>query len=71
VSPLKALFDLIYFYRKNYTYLADLEQDLRIDLDLLKSYTDNEKYLDLETLALSYGKKNCKHFFEILIRETR
>lgn len=70
-SPLKALFDTIYFYRKKYITLSDLEKDLRIDLDQLKTYVDLEKYQDLESLALSYNKKNCLQFFQILIREIK
>jgi hypothetical protein len=70
-SPLKALFDYIYFYRKSYTSLRELEKDLRIDLGQLRIYVDAERYQDLEDLALSYRKKNCLQFLQVLIRETK
>ena len=70
-SPLKALFDTIYRSRKIYSSLDDLEKDLRIDLDQLKIYVDQENYQDIEELALTYGKKNCLQFLQILMRETK
>lgn len=70
-SPLKALFDTIYRSRKIYKSLVELEKDLRIDLEQLKIYVSQEKYQDLEELALSYKKKNCSLFLQTLIRETK
>ena len=70
-TPLKALFDTVYRSRKTYTSLEDLEKDLRIDLDQLSIYLAEEKYQDLEELALAYGKKNCLKLLQILMREKK
>lgn len=70
-TPIKALFDMIYFYRKDYKTLENLEQDLRVDLDDLSHFVKNEKYQDLEILAKAYRKKNCLNFFQVLIKELK
>ena len=68
-TPIKALFDFVYRKRKSYRKLQELEVDLRIDQDELKQALIGLSYRDLETLALSYRKKNVASLFELLARE--
>ena len=68
-TALKALFDLIYIRRKNYSSINDLQDDLRIDEEELENSMTEVTALELKTLAKSYKKKNVNKFYEILIEE--
>lgn len=67
-SALKALFDYIYVYRKEYKSIEELEEDLRIDMSLLKMELLSISSSELEVLAKSYKKKNIFRFYKVLIR---
>ena len=67
-NPVKALFDLLYVYRKTYLKIEDLESDLRIDLEELQKHLFKFSFKDLETLAHSYGRRNIRDFLFLLVR---
>lgn len=70
-NPIKALFDLIYLRRKAFASVEELEADWRISMEDLGKATQSFSYLELETLARSYKKKNTLHFFELLMRTVK
>lgn len=67
-TALKALFDLIYIRRKNYSSIEDLHRDLRVEEDALKSEVSKFSSSEIETLAKSYKKKNVFAFYLMLVR---
>jgi hypothetical protein len=67
-SPLRALFDLIYFRKKDYENFEELYADLRIDEINLKKELAKIPCADLASLAKSYRKKNVYKFYEMLVR---
>lgn len=70
-NPIKALFDLIYLKKKNYSALEELEDDWRIDLEAMRYNANNYSFKELEILAKSYRKRNVSTFFNILMRELK
>ncbi len=67
-NAIKALFDLIYLRRKNYPSIEDLQSDLRIEQNLLKTEVAKYSSLELEILAKSYKKKAVYQFYTLLMR---
>lgn len=67
-NPIRAMFDLIYTQRKQYTSLDDLENDLRVDLVEMKHYLNEYSASDILRFGELYKKKNTKKFSEILVR---
>ena len=67
-TGVKALFDLVYIRRKNYHTIEDLQNDLRIEKNVLQNEVSNLSILEIETLAKSYKKKNVYQFYLMLIR---
>lgn len=68
-TAFKALFDLVYICRKNYSSINNLKDDLRIDEKELESKVKGVTSLELKKLAKSYKKKNVIKLYEILIEE--
>lgn len=66
--PIRALFDLIYLRRKQYTSLADLEDDLRIDLDELRDYIKDYEASSILQLGEMYKKRSTAKLSDILIK---
>lgn len=66
--PLRALFDLIYLYKKKYQSIEQLEDDLRIESDQLKKVVEKYSVAEMEELAKQYKKKNIIDFHELLIK---
>jgi predicted transcriptional regulator of viral defense system len=70
-NPFRALFDFLYVYRKTYKSVEDMEKDIRIDLDALEKHIEAFAYRELETLALSYRRKNIMEFFLTIARDMK
>jgi hypothetical protein len=70
-SPLKALFDLVYVRRKTYSSMADIESDLRIDVEALLNYVQKLQLRDIEELAEVYKKKTCMALLTAIKKEMR
>ena len=68
-TALKALFDLVYICRKNYSSINDLKDDLRIDEKELESKVRDVTTLELKKLSKSYKKKNVVKLYEIIVEE--
>lgn len=68
-NPLRALFDLIYLRKKNYKSVSELEADLRVDLNSLRSEVEKHSFSEIEGLAKLYKKKNVLKFFNVLMKE--
>lgn len=67
-SPIRALFDLIYLRKKQYESIQQLENDLRINLDLLEQEVNQYSVGEIENLAKQYKKKNIMDFYQLLIK---
>lgn len=67
-TALKALFDLVYIRRKDYHNIEELEDDLRIEKNLLEREVLNFSSSEIEVLARSYKKKNVYLFYQMLVR---
>jgi hypothetical protein len=70
-SPIKALFDLVYAYRRTYGSLSDLESDLRIEPTEIIHHAKELSVVGLEELALSYKKQTCLTLYQVLKKELR
>lgn len=68
-SPLRALFDYIYFYKKSYVEFDDIVCDLRIERELLFEVVKTYKFNEMQELAELYKKNNVRDFFNLLIME--
>ncbi len=68
-SPLRALFDYIYYRRKSYETIHDLEDDLRIESVMLRNEVTRFNYVELRKLSQAYRKKGLDQFCELLVRE--
>lgn len=68
-SPLRALFDYIYLYKKTYQTFDDVISDLRIDKEALNKEMNIYKLNEIEQLSELYKKNNVRDFFNLLIRE--
>ncbi len=58
--PIRALFDMCYFRRKGYISMDELDHDLRIDPEALRSQVEQVNREDLEALANSYRRRNIR-----------
>ncbi len=75
-TPIRALFDFVYLRKKSYSgstksneqFLDQLEQDLRINIDLLKQEVTTHTVMQLEVLASQYKKNNVTAFCNQLFR---
>lgn len=67
--PLRALFDFFYVHRKSIHSLNELEQDLRIDLGVLRELVISVAVKDLEVLAKSYKRRSIQKLFQLLVSE--
>lgn len=70
-NPLRALFDLLYLRRKKYSVLAELEEDLRLDIKSLGEEVQKFSIAEIETLALSYRRRNLTEFSRLLARSCK
>jgi hypothetical protein len=70
-NPLRALFDFLYLYKKQYKSLEDLEEDIRLDTDTLQKAVNKHSFKALEKLAKPYKNRKITAFFEILVRELK
>jgi len=68
-SPLRALFDFIYYRHKHYDNVNDLREDLRLELHGIKREVTKFTYTQLKKLSGTYKKKNVDQFCEMLIKE--
>jgi hypothetical protein len=68
-SAIRALFDLIYLRKLRYSSLNELEEDLRIELSLLKHEVQKCRLVEMEELAKLYKKKNVMDFHMLLMKE--
>jgi hypothetical protein len=68
-NPARALFDLIYSRRKSYKESLDLENDLRVDLNELRSVLKSFKASDILDLGEAYKKQTTRSLANILVRE--
>ena len=68
-GALKALFDLIYIRRKKYATIEEIEEDWRIDREILKEEVCKVNIGEFSKLAESYKKNNVNNFYKILIEK--
>lgn len=66
--PLRALYDFIYFRKKKYQSINELELDLRLELENVSSFLKEYSVKDMESLARQYKKRNVLEFYKLLIR---
>lgn len=67
-TGMRALFDLVYFQRRSYQGLKDLEDDLRIDLDDLYKLCKRWKPEDILGLGKLYKKKNTQKLARFIVK---
>lgn len=67
-SPLRALFDTIYLYKKKYQSIDQLYEDLRIESHLLREEVSRYSVAEIENLAKLYKKRNVTNFYLLLIK---
>lgn len=67
--PLRALLDLLYTGKREIHSLADLEQDLRIDLNALASTLAPDKNRDIESFKSIYRRANVQRAVDLILWE--
>ncbi|MBF0206301.1 MAG: hypothetical protein HQK53_05375 [Oligoflexia bacterium] len=66
-SALRALFDLVYLRKKSYLKLEDLDLDLRIDLEELKTIVKNYSTKEIKEFSECYKKETTRNLANVLI----
>ena len=67
-TAMRALFDLVYFQRRSYQKLKELEDDLRIDLDDLYEFCKKWRPQDILNLGKLYKKKNTQKLARFIVK---
>ncbi len=68
-SPLKALLDLVYVHKKQYTNLADIEADLRLNLPQLVALLSEETNKDIAALKHIYTRPHVDRVIDAILWE--